>query len=113
MGMDDGNSSPGQVSRAIRRYLLERAGHACEKCGWAVVHPITGRVPLTINHKDGDWNNTSPNNVEVLCPNCHSLTENYGALNKGRSPANRRRGINRTQKGAVVQGEDIALALRK
>ena len=48
-------------------------------------NPITGKVPLTINHIDGNPRNNNPDNLEVLCPNCHALTPNYGALNKGNS----------------------------
>lgn len=82
------------VCRHVRRYLFERAKNACEQCGWSKVHPVTGRVPLTINHKDGNWRNSGPVNLELLCPNCHSLTPNYGALNKGQG-TKRRRGVPR------------------
>ena len=74
-------------SVTARRYLLEEAGHKCSKCGWAQVNPATERPPLEINHIDGNSSNNSRSNLEVLCPNCHSLTPNYRALNdeSGRS----------------------------
>ena len=31
--------------------------------------------------QDGDATNNSEDNLQLLCPNCHSLTENYGRLN--------------------------------
>lgn len=74
----------GQINRHIRRYLFEKYGSKCTKCGWAQVHPLTGRVPLTVEHIDGDWRNNSEDNLTVLCPNCHSLTATFGSLNRGR-----------------------------
>lgn len=74
----------GNLSSTIRNFLLDEAGNKC-RCGFNTKHSITGKVPLTINHIDGNSLNNHPDNLEVLCPNCHSLTTNYGALNKGRS----------------------------
>ena len=68
----------------IRRYLVEKLGERCTRCHWAERHPITGRVPIEIEHIDGDWRNNSVENLTLLCPNCHSLTPTYRALNKGR-----------------------------
>ncbi len=72
------------VSTHVRRWCLERAGYKCEECGWDRVNPFTGKKPLAIHHIDGNAKNTRPSNLKVLCPACHSLTENYGSLNKGR-----------------------------
>lgn len=73
------------LSRVIRLYLIEQADNQCSKCQWGKVNPTTGKVPLEINHIDGDSTNNNSDNLEVLCPNCHSLTPTYKALNKGRS----------------------------
>jgi hypothetical protein len=70
-------------SRFIRRYLLEKFG-SCEMCGWAERNPITGKIPLHIDHIDGDWRNNRPDNLRLLCPNHHALTSSYGALNRGK-----------------------------
>jgi hypothetical protein len=74
-----------QLKPAIRRYLLQLAGDKCRRCGWAEVHPITGHVPLEVDHVDGDAKNCRPTNLIVLCPNCHSLTGNFRNLNKNSS----------------------------
>jgi 5-methylcytosine-specific restriction endonuclease McrA len=44
---------------------------------------VTKLPPLEINHIDGNASNTWEENLEVLCPNCHSLTTNYKNHNKG------------------------------
>lgn len=72
------------LSNTIRRYLLEQAGYACCKCGFNTMHPVDNQTVLEINHIDGDGENHTPTNLEVICPNCHSLTPNYRARNMGK-----------------------------
>lgn len=71
-----------ELSNTIRKYLLEKAGYKCEKCGWSEVNEYTGKVPLQIHHIDGNCKNNTKENLQVLCPNCHALTENFGSRNK-------------------------------
>lgn len=76
--------STGALSRTIRKYLIDTRGEKCEECGWKKKHRITKKVPLNIDHTDGNYQNCRPENLKILCPNCHSLTPTYGALNKGK-----------------------------
>ena len=78
------------ISKPLKRYLLDQCGNKCSKCGWGEVHPVTGKVPLEINHIDGNASNNTPQNMEVLCPNCHSLTPTFRNLNKGKGRKNRK-----------------------
>ncbi len=87
-GEVSGNTVMG-CSNAIKRYLLEQCDNKCPKCGWGESNPVTGIVPLEVNHIDGDSKNNRPDNLEVLCPNCHSLTPNFRALNKKSSRTRR------------------------
>jgi 5-methylcytosine-specific restriction endonuclease McrA len=73
-----------------RKYLIEKYGNKCMKCGWHEINPTTGLVPIQLEHKDGNSDNNNLSNLEILCPNCHSLTPTYGALNKGYGRAKRR-----------------------
>lgn len=79
------------VSGHVRRWIIERSENKCEKCGWNERNSSTNKVPLQIHHKDGDSMNTTPDNIEHLCPNCHSLTPTFGNLNKGQGRKNRYR----------------------
>ena len=72
-----------QLSQTIRNYILNTRGHKCARCGWKKKHPTTGRIPVQVHHIDGNATNTKPANLEVLCPNCHALTPNWGAANRG------------------------------
>ena len=69
----------------IRRYMLEKNDNKCQECGWSKINSTTGLYPLHVDHIDGDSCNHVESNLRVLCPSCHSLTPNYGALNKGNS----------------------------
>jgi len=77
-------SNEEMISNYVRKYMLDKAGNKCQECGWDKINKKTGKRPLNINHIDGNSNNSSETNLEVLCPNCHSLTHNYGSLNKGK-----------------------------
>lgn len=70
------------ISRYIKRYLFDKYPK-CILCDWDKIHPITKRVPLEIDHADGDHTNNKIENLRVVCPNCHSLTSTYRNLNSG------------------------------
>ena len=77
------------VSPHVRRYLHEKYNDRCAECGWDRKHPITHKVPLQIHHIDGDADNNAEENLQLLCPNCHSLTFTFGGLNRGNGRAYR------------------------
>jgi len=64
-------------SHGLRAAYKEKYGDKCQKCGWGEVNPFYTLVPTELHHKDGDVKNNEENNLELLCPNCHSLTEYY------------------------------------
>lgn len=43
----------------------------------------SGKIPLEIEHIDGNYLNNSESNLILLCPNCHSLTATYKGANRG------------------------------
>lgn len=71
-----------QMPAFIKKYLMEKYDCKCQKCGWGEINPTTGNIPLEVHHIDGDCTNNKEENLELLCPNCHSLTPNNGSLNK-------------------------------
>lgn len=77
-------------SRYYKRYLIKKYGEKCMKCGWHETNPISGFIPIQLEHKDGNSENHNLNNLELLCPNHHSLTPTFGILNKGNGRERRR-----------------------
>lgn len=85
--------------RGSHKYvLIHERGHRCERCmlsDW-LGSPIT----LELEHKDGDNKNNNKDNLELLCPNCHSQTTTWCGRN-----------INKNKK--YVTDEEIIDALKK
>lgn len=53
----------------------------CEECGWAGVSK-DGRIPLELDHINGDSSDHRLENLRILCPNCHSLKPTHRGLNR-------------------------------
>ena len=61
----------------LKHYVFEKFENKCCKCGWHEVNPYTNTIPLEIDHIDGNAQNNSEDNLQLICPNCHSLTSTY------------------------------------
>ncbi len=86
-----------------KRALIRMRGENCQgtkqdgsPCGWAQRNPRTGRIPLQLDHVNGDPTDSGPCNVRLLCPNCHTLTPTYAGSNRGRG-----RGSKKLEQGKV------------
>lgn len=82
--------------KQYKKYLIHKYGEKCMECGWAEVNQYSGKIPIELEHIDGDSSNNSLDNLKLLCPNHHALTPTYKALNVGNGRHSRRE---RYQKG--------------
>jgi hypothetical protein len=89
-GEEEGMKGKGSTSCHIRKYLWEKHNNQCSRCGWNTPNPVTGKPILEIEHIDGNWKNNKPENLDLICPNCHSLTTTYMALNYGNAIGRRK-----------------------
>ena len=81
-GEETGTIGKDDIATAVRLYLREKYNNSCQRCGWNVINEYTGIVPLQIHHIDGDCTNNYEDNLQLLCPNCHALTDNFGSRNE-------------------------------
>lgn len=56
----------------------------CEYCG---ISNVWNGKPLSLHlhHEDGDNTNNELENLKVICPNCHSQTDNYAGKSSRKS----------------------------
>lgn len=90
--------------------------HKCEKCGrieWEG-HPI----PLQVHHINGDHFDNRIENLQVLCSNCHSLTDTFGKKKhiekrKKTSGKKERISVEVITENLVKEKEDLINAFKK
>lgn len=71
----------------LRRALREiGVAERCAECGTG---PVWHGRPMTleVDHVNGDWSDDRPDNLRLLCPNCHAITATWcrgGRRRRGR-----------------------------
>ncbi len=90
MGKVSGCTKNGDTSKYIRTYIIIKYNNKCSRCGWAEINPFSGKIPLELEHIDGHHENNDESNLDLLCPNCHSLTSTYKGANIGNGRISRR-----------------------
>lgn len=56
--------------------IFERKCSNCDLDKW-----LDALIPLELDHVDGDNENNNLENLRLLCPNCHALTDTYCGKN--------------------------------
>ena len=75
------------VEKHILIGLWETRSFLC--FGWkSLLNDYTQKIPLEVEHIDGNFQNNNEDNLILLCPNCHSLTSTYKGANKGHGRKN-------------------------
>ena len=68
-------------SNKVRKKLLNEGykDYQCECC--KLTEWLGEPIPLELHHKDGNHNNNTLENFQLLCPNCHAKTSSYRGKN--------------------------------
>lgn len=56
--------------------------HRCESCGLSEWK--SNPIPLELHHINGSRLDNNLSNLQILCPNCHAMTDNYCGRNIGK-----------------------------
>lgn len=63
-----------------RNRIIKEQENCCNVCKISTWRGF--QITLEIDHKDGNRDNDSRENLEGLCPNCHSITDTWRGRNK-------------------------------
>lgn len=79
------NSKPIQSNKLRKRLLKDGYfKHQCSSCN--LTEWLGKPIALELDHIDGVNTNNSPDNLRLLCPNCHAQTTTYRGKNIKRKP---------------------------
>ena len=77
------NSNYGLYRLKQRLFKIGLKKPKCEECGWAKMSD-DGRIPIELDHVNGNRLDNRIENLRILCPNCHSLKSTHRGRNKAR-----------------------------
>jgi hypothetical protein len=66
----------------IREFVIRRDGYKCKCCG--ISEWNSKEISLWCDHIDGNATNNHPSNFQLICPNCDSQQDTFGAKNTGK-----------------------------
>jgi len=78
--------------KTIRKLLAWKFGWKCFECGLSEWRGHT--ISLELDHIDGNAGNNNIDNLQLLCPNCHSITDTWKGRNRGNGRASRGMEVN-------------------
>lgn len=90
-----------------KRELLKIREEKCEICGISIWQ--NQKINLQLHHIDGDNSNNEESNLQLLCPNCHSLTDSFCGK---RTSGSQKKYSEEELKKALEENKSILSALR-
>lgn len=109
---DEAFQKDSKATKGILVYWLKQEREwKCECCG--LTEWQGKRLPLEVHHINGDRTDQRRENLQILCPNCHSITENWRSGNLGVHTKRAQRVSDEELLEAVHSEASVAKALQK
>jgi hypothetical protein len=80
-GTPEGRPEPEPPEAALISAGLK--ANRCEVCG--IEEWLGAPLSMALHHVNGDGSDNRLENLQMLCPNCHSQTENFAGRKRGRA----------------------------
>lgn len=52
-----------QLSSYIKSYIFKKYDNKCARCGWNKINEYTKKMPLEVEHIDGNYKNNNEKNL--------------------------------------------------
>jgi hypothetical protein len=79
--IEDSNEVIWHNSKTAKKFLTTKYGHKCQICGLS--EWLGQKLPLILDHINGNSDDWSLDNLRQICSNCDSLTPTYKFKNAG------------------------------
>lgn len=88
----------------------------CEKCGNTEWYGKP--IPLELHHINGDNTDNRIENLQILCPNCHSFTDTYGGRNQKlnitrKEKQKKEKGLTEDEKNEIINSSFNSDSIKK
>lgn len=93
--------------------LLVNGGYKEMKCEICGIRDWMGKpIVFNLHHVDGDHYNNNLENLQVLCPNCHSQTDTFSGRNKNKKIMKKERG-QALKKDPLIERNELKSLIRE
>jgi Zn finger protein HypA/HybF involved in hydrogenase expression len=101
-------------SSKLKKRLIDE-GLKTSKCECCNLSEWMGNpIGLELHHINGDSNDNQLHNLQILCPNCHSMTDNYRGRNiKTKKTEPTEEWVNTTLKYVINKSDDETKQIKK